>query len=193
MKEIVPKNSRYIPFTQQKSSCVPASISMVMYRLGIPLVPQELLGYHLGLIVSPENKKLFWKARSGKRPKSGYGTRVSEYNPDQAFRKLKIPLKMVYYPISKFQKLETFKKYIIEAVRKDKNVLICYDWGEMNNTKEHDGHVSVLDRVMGSSVRFIDPSSIQPKWRTVSFNKLKKAIEVHGDEKRAGFWELIKI
>ncbi len=49
--EIVPKDSRYIPFSQQPYCCVPTSIQMVMYRHNIPLVPAEELGYHLGLTV----------------------------------------------------------------------------------------------------------------------------------------------
>jgi len=66
MKNIIPLATRYVPFTQQKSCCVPASISIVMYKRNIPLLPQELLGYHLGLIIDPQNKELFWNPRTGK-------------------------------------------------------------------------------------------------------------------------------
>lgn len=59
MKNIIPKDTRYIPFTQQKSCCVPTSISIIMYKRNIPLIPQEVLGYYLGLIVDPEFKNLF--------------------------------------------------------------------------------------------------------------------------------------
>ena len=110
-KEITPKDTRYIPLTQQKSCCVPASISIVMYKRGIPLVPQELLGAHLGLIVQKNNKKLFWNVVTGKIPKSGYGTRMhnKKYNINDAFKKLKIPLKATWIHIDN---LKTKKEFI---------------------------------------------------------------------------------
>ena len=105
MKNIVPKDTRYVPLAQQRSCCVPTSISIVMYKLGIPLIPQELLGYHLGLIVDKKYKKLFWNVRTGKRPKAGYGTRASEkqYNMRSVFKKLNIPIKTTEYSITNFQ------------------------------------------------------------------------------------------
>lgn len=195
MKEIVPQDSRYIPFTQQKSSCVPASISMVMYKRKIPLVPQELLGFYLGLIVASKNKKFFWNVRTGKKPQSGYGTQLSngKFDANRAFKKLKIPLKLIYHPISEFTDNEKFKDFLIDAVKKDKDILICFDHGTMNNDPEKDGHVVVLDRLSGNMIRIIDPSPIFPKWRSVNINNLKRAMEVHGDKNHAGFWELKKI
>lgn len=197
MKTIIPKDSRYIPFTQQKSCCVPTSISMVMYKLGIPLVPQELLGYYLGLIVSKENKKLFWNVRTGKKPKSGYGTRIFEskkYNPNQAFTKLNIPLKMIIHHISKYKTTGDFVSFVEGCVSKNRNILVCFDHGVLDNNKENNGHVCVIDRIYRSKnkIRLIDPSSNQPKWKEVKINKLKKAMELHPSG-NGGFWELKKV
>ena len=196
MSNIIPKNSRYIPFAQQKSCCVPACISMIMYKNKISLLPQELLGYHLGLIVDSESKKLFWNVRTGKIPPSGYGTRINlkKYNPNTVFPKLKIPLKMMYHPISLFNK-EGFEKFIVDAIKKDKDVLVCFNHGVLKREKAGGGHVCVLDRIYPAKgiVRLIDPSINQPKWRLVKISLLKKAMEVHGDDKSGGFWEFIKI
>jgi len=87
MKEVVPEDSRYVPFVQQKSCCVPACVSMIMYRHNIPLIPQELLGYYLGLVVREENKELFWNARTGERPPAGWGTQIykEEHHPDNVW------------------------------------------------------------------------------------------------------------
>jgi hypothetical protein len=197
MKEIIPKDTRYVPFTQQKSCCVPASISIVMYKLGIPLVPQELLGYRLGLIVSKENKNLFWNVRTGKKPKHGYGTRIGlkQYNPNLAFKKLNIPFKMIVHNVSDFKLKEEFISFIDKSVKKDKNVLVCFNGGVLNNNKKiNSGHVCVIDKIYikKNTIRLVDPSSNQPKWKEVKIDKLKKAMELH-PTKGGAFWELEKI
>ena len=89
-----PNDSRYIPLTQQPYLCVPACIQIVMYKHNIPLVPQEEIGYHLGLTVPPDAAKSFFKVRVADQPpvNSGYGTQIQtlEYEPNQAFNKLKV-------------------------------------------------------------------------------------------------------
>src|SRR5882757_10032718 len=94
--EVSPKDSRYIPFTQQESCCVPTSIQMIMYRNGIPLIPAEELGYHLGLVVHTDDGPLFYDARTADTPpvSGGFGTQIRhpEHEPNTVFRKLGIPL-----------------------------------------------------------------------------------------------------
>lgn len=193
MKNIIPKDSRYIPFVQQQSCCAVACIMMVMYKRGIPLIPQELLGYHLGLIVSPENKHLFWNARTGNKPKAGFGTQIfsQPYDPNKVFKKLKIPLKFSTHHINCYKTEEKFRDYIIDFVKKDKDMLVCFDYGTLNDKKEHSGHVCVVDRIYPKKnlVRIIDPSANQPKWKMVEIPKLKKAMELH-PANGGSFWEL---
>jgi hypothetical protein len=195
MKEIIPKDTRYVPLTQQKSCCVPASISIVMFKHGIKLIPQELLGYHLGLIVDKQFKNLFWNVSTGKRPKSGYGTRMDnkKYDMNNAFKKLKIPLKANYILIKKIKTKKEFVLYIEEKIKKDKDIIVCFNSGVLNDNKKAGGHLSVIDRIYPKRniVRIIDPSYNQPKWREVDIDKLKKAMELHPT--KGGFWELEKI
>lgn len=192
MKEIIPKDSRYIPIVQQKSCCVPASILMIMYRHRIPLISQELIGYHLGLIVASENRKLFWNVRTGKRPSSGYGTQIykKEFNPNVAFSKLKIPLRMIFHPISKFSDKD-FKNFVVEVLKKDKDMLTCFDHGKLSGNNVRGGHVCVIDRVniKDNTIRLIDPQNTQPKWRVVKISRLLEAMQFHGDKKSGGLWE----
>lgn len=192
MSEIVPKDSRYLPMTQQDSCCAPTCISIIMYKHKIPLLPQELLGYHLGLIVSKEDKKLFWNPRTGKRPPSGYGTQVykKEYSPNAIFPKLGIPLKMTYHPISAFTK-KSYEEFLVQIPKQNKDVLTCFDHGELKGNHVQGGHLCVVDRVdiNKKTIRLIDPSPKQPKWRVVPIEKLRKAMEFHGDDKSGGFWE----
>ena len=196
MKEITPKDTRYIPFTQQTSCCVPTSISIVMYKLGIPLISQELLGYHLGLIVDKKDKYLFWNVKTGKKPRTGYGTQMSkkEYNANSVFKKLHIPLEGISYPVDKFEKKKELVSFISHCVKKDKNLLVFLSSGILNGNKRKNGHACVVDRIYPAKniVRLIDPSSSRPKWREVTINKLIKSMKLHPTGK-GRFLELKKI
>ncbi len=194
MKEIIPKDSRYIPLVQEKYCCTPASILMVMLRHNIPLLPQEVLGHHLGLIVEPKDKYLFWNVRTGKKPGSGYGTQIKKYSPNKVFKKFKIPLKFSFHPISKFTD-KNFVEFMVSAVKNDKDILVCFNHPTLKHEKGQGGHVCVLDRVYPrqGTARLIDPQQSQPKWRIVKIKDLKEAMDVHGDSHMAGFWELTKL
>jgi hypothetical protein len=193
MKNIVPKDSRYIPLVQEQSCCAVACILMVMYKRSIPLIAQELLGYHLGLVVSPDNRHLFWNARTGKKPKSGFGTQIFSklYEPNNAFKKLKIPLQFSVHHVDTFKTEKEFKKFIVDAVKADRDLLVCFDHGHFNDEEKHAGHVCVIDRIYPKKdlVRLIDPSPNRPKWRLVKIAKLKKAMELH-PANGGSFWEL---
>jgi len=195
-KVVIPKDSRYIPFVQQKSCCVPACISMIMYRHGIPLISQELLGYHLGLTIKRENQKLFWNARTDKRPPAGWGTQMYQerYNPNVVFPKLKIPLKVTFHSDNLYGD-KNFKKFMSDLVKEDSDVIACYDYGKLSGTNKRGGHVCLVDRVnlKKNEVRLIDPSPKEPKWRIVKIDKLKKAMEFHGGNRSGGFWVFHKI
>ncbi len=196
MKNITPKDTRYVPLTQQKSCCVPASISMVMYKLGIPLMPQELLGYHLGLILDKKDQHLFWNARTGKRPKAGFGTQTSkkQYNANSVFKKLGIPLEEINYPVGKFKTKKELVSFVSDGVKKDKNILVILKSGILNDSESTNGHACVIDRIYPAKdiIRLIDPSSGQPKWREIKIDKLIKAMKLHPTGK-GRFLELKKI
>jgi len=196
MKEIVPRDSRYVPITQQRWCCVPACVSMIMYRHKIPLVYQEELGYHLGLIMPKDELKNYWNARTGLRPPAGYGTQIfkKEYYPDVAFKKLKIPLKMIFHPVDGYKSAEEFKKYLESVEKEDKDVAVCFDYGKMYNHIYVGGHVSLIDRVdfEKDEVRLIDPLYEVPKWRIVKISKLIKAMQFHTSANMGGFWEFAR-
>jgi len=192
MKTIAPTDSRYLPLVQEKCCCVPASISMVMYRHGIPLIPQEVLGWHLGLTTKKQFKNLFWKVRLSK---THCGTQISKkkFEPNKVFKKLKIPLKFRHHK-TKQMNLAEFTAFMVKAVKQGRDILLCFDHPTLNGEKKPGwGHVCVLDRVYPNkgSVRMMDPQPGQPKWRAVKIKDLKKAIDVHTDV--AGFWELTKV
>jgi hypothetical protein len=183
MKNIIPKDTRYLPFTQQHSCCVPATISVVMYKLGLPLMPQELLGYDLGLILDKKHKNLFWNVRVGKRPPAGYGTRMYEkkYEANSVFKKLKIPLKITSHEIDAFKTKAELVRFLDKGIGANKDFIAILNSDVLNNTNNNNGHACVIDRIYLAKnlIRLIDPSPKQAKWREITINKLIKAIKLH--------------
>jgi hypothetical protein len=197
MKEIIPKDTRYVPLTQQPACCVPTSISIVMLKLGIPLISQELLGYHLGLRVNKKVKSLFWNTKTGPKPRAGYGTRLftkEKYNANLAFKKLGIPLKATDYPIEDFKSKEELISFVSSSVKQDKHLLVFLSSGILNKKRKTNGHACVVDRIYPKkdTIRLIDPSARQAKWREFKIDKLIKAMKLHPSGK-GRFLELKKI
>jgi len=183
MKNIIPEDTRYVPLTQQSYCCVPTCISMVMYKLDIPLIPQELLGFHLGLVLNKKDKNLFWNARTGKKPKTGYGTQMGkkQFEINLIFKKLKIPLKVTACLIKNFKTKKELISYISSSVKKDKNLIVLLRSGVLNNTDSMNGHACVIDRIYPAKdiIRLIDPSAKQAKWREFKIDKFIKAVKLH--------------
>lgn len=193
-QNFIPNDSKYIPLTQQKWLCTPTCIQMVMVKHNIPLVPAELIGNMMGLIVPEDGLKYFWNTRTGPKPPAGYGTQAGkpQYAPNAVFKKLGIPLKMDWSLINKFKNLDQFGLYLVDLEKKDLDVLVCFDWGILFEKDFHSGHLCVLDKIdlTNEEVRIIDPEYDAPKWRTVKIAKLYEAMVYHSKDKSAGFWEL---
>jgi len=194
MKDVVPKDSRYIPLTQQKSCCVPTCIQMVMLRHDIPLMPAEELGHYIGLVVHPDKAYLFYNVRtSRKKPPAGYGTRIyyPRFKPDKAFKALRLPMSLTIKPISKFNSPKEVEDYLRTAESNNKDILLCFNHGALIDDPSKDwGHICVFDRLIGNSIRIIDPNPDQPKWRNVSVRKMFQAMRRHGEKRSGGLWEL---
>lgn len=196
--EAAPNDSRYIPFTQQSSCCVPTSIQMIMYRNGIPLIPAEELGYHLGLTVAPEDEPLFYKARVSPTPPSsaGYGTQIfrPEYEPNKIFKKLGIPLKFSKKLAAELDTEEDLLNELRSIEESGTDALLCFNHGVVRGKYEpNSGHVVVFDRIIDGKVRIVDASWKQPKWRFIELALLLDAIKRHGNENSGGVWRFQKV
>lgn len=197
MKNIVPHDSRYIPFTQQESCCAPTCIQMIMYKRGIPLIPAEELGYHLGLMLPPEKGRLFYNARTSRtRPPAGYGTRIyqKEFSPNIVFKKLNIPLSLTINKIANFHSSEEVLNLLAKIEKADQDVLFCFNHGALIDDPTRDwGHLVLFDRIIDGQYRIIDPSPTHPKWRLVTPEKMFYAMKKHGEKPTAaGLWEVNK-
>ncbi len=200
---IVPQDTRYVPLQQQPYSCCPTAFQIVMLRHGIPLVPAELIGWHMGLVVPPQDAKYFYNPRiSVEKPPKGYGTHVGlndDYNPSYAMEKLGIPLRVDIWTIDKFPILESFIAALEKVIEGDRDVLFCWRWGDvMDEDKAVDpvdpavGHVCVFDTIKDGLVRLIDPARGR-KWRTFKASHIYQSMQQHGADRKAGLWYLHRL
>ncbi len=166
-----------------------------MYNLGIPLIPAEEIGYHLGLVVRPEDGYLFYNARTSEVPPSaGYGTRIYEadYELNTAFKNMGIPLSYALEPIQQISSPDELRKTLTKVEFDSANALLCFNHGALVDDESRDwGHVVVFDRIIDGDIRIIDPSPTHPKWRVVKAEKMFQAMTEHGKKKTAaGVWHL---
>jgi hypothetical protein len=164
-----------------------------MTKHQIPLVSAELLGHHMGLLVPKKYKDLFWLDATGKRPRAGYGTQIGKKgkSPNDAFKKLDIPLSFNQHLIDKIDDENGLRKLLKSAETDDKDVMVCFDWGILFSNKSTCGHVCLFDRLLSSGkVRIIDTEYKAPKWRLVNLSRLFKAMKKHGPENGGGLWNI---
>jgi hypothetical protein len=192
----VPKDSRYVPFTQQQDCCVPTSILMIMYRNNIPLIPAEELGYNLGLTIPPEKDNLFYHARVSDEPPStaGYGTQIFNpiYEPNKVFKELGIPMSFSIELADDIKGTEDLLSKLGAIEKEDGDALLCFNHGVIKGEyKPFSGHVVVFDRIIDGKIRIVDASPNQPKWRLVEPSLMFEAIEKHGNNRSGGIWHFV--
>jgi hypothetical protein len=195
--QATPNDSRYVPFNQQKYDCVPTSISMIMYRRGIPLVPTEELGYHLGLVVPPKDKSLYYAPRVSDTPPSaaGYGTQI--YNPNfeigKVLKKLGIPLAVELILADKIKSPEDLVDKLSDIEKHDDDACLCFNYKLAHGKPDGDGgHVVVFDRIVDGKIRVIDAWYENAKWQLMEPDLLYRAIQKHGSDKSGGIWRFTK-
>ncbi|MCB9988223.1 MAG: hypothetical protein H6868_02685 [Rhodospirillales bacterium] len=196
MQNVTPVDTRYVPVQQQPYCCCPASIQMVMMRRNIPMVPQEYLGWHLGLTVPPEDSAYFYNPRvSATTPPSGfYGTQVGtkSVDPDRAFDSLGIPLRLRMETADRFPDIDSFKNRLEDCLNQDFDVLLCLRWMDVMDSHAHigpadpgAGHIVVADKIMGDTLRIVDPAR-GAKWRTYDLDLIYNSICKHARNEKAG-------
>ncbi len=174
----------YKPIKQKPYCCVPACISMVLDRRQIAHKSQEEIGYELGLIVPKRVRRLFKRVRVGKRPSSGFGTRVGQkrYSINSYFSKNKIPLKESYFPISGIKECGGL---IGKNLKEGNDVLVCFNNKRLFGEGDW-GHVCLIEKISSDAVTLMNPQDAKRK--TVNLRELIGAIKYHGRRNRGGFW-----
>jgi len=170
---------------------------MIMYRNSISLRPAEEIGYHLGLIVSPDRSSLFRNARtSAEKPSAGYGIQmhIPEFEPNVAFARMNIPLHFAAEPIKNFSSANELLERLRIIERDGLDALVAFNLETLLDDSGLNGahHACVFDRIIDGRVRLIDPSFYAPKWRIFSIEQLFLAMQKHVSSDWGGIWLLTK-
>lgn len=186
--------SRYTPLTQQPYCCVPACLQMVMYKHGIPLLPQEDMAYELGLVVPEKDAHMFNKVRTGEKPSSGWGTQIQkeEFSANSFFRSHNVPLDLKRVGTRDFKDKEGLRKLLQGIQVSDRDGLLCFDYGKLWSLDFSGGHVCVFDHIEGDTVHIVDPERNVPKYRQTTLDALFAAMDFHGDHNSTGVWLIEK-
>jgi hypothetical protein len=168
-----------------------------MYRNGIPLRPAEEIGYHLGLVVRPEQSDLFSNVRTTvDMPPAGYGIQIHlpEYEPNAAFARMGIPLSFRVELIKNFSSAEELLNSLSTHEKNDHDVLVAFNLGALldDPNLSHAHHACVFDRTIDGRVRLVDPSFYASKWRVFDAEKLFVAMQEHVSSDWGGIWVLTK-
>lgn len=192
----IPTSTRYMPIRQMPFCCGPACLQMVMLRKGIKLLPQELLGYHMGLTVPPESAKHFYNVRVSETPptKSGFGTQIQteEFSLPKALKNLNIPLSFEFLGADDFTSLTQFKTRVEELLAQDEDILICLHIGTLSNDPAKDyGHIMVLDYLENDTLHFMESDLIASgHWRSFPLEQVYAAVKHHTTASMGGIWWL---
>lgn len=188
-------DSRYLPIPQKKYLCVPACIQMVLQKHSLPIPSQDELGYHLGVVVPPEEARDFNPVRVGSGSEVGIGTQMlrPEYDFNTVAKRLSLGLGMTLVPPDSFGSPGEFTAFLAETEKADNDVVVCFDFTERYQI-EGGGHVNLFDRVLpDNQVRLIEPM-VTPGyedylWRETDATRLLQAMKVH-TEWMGGIWEI---
>jgi hypothetical protein len=168
-----------------------------MLKNNISLIPQEYLGYHMGLTVPPEKRDAFYNPRVSEKPPvaSGFGTQIQtdEFSLNKVLQNLSIPLSFSYMPADTIESSNYLKEILYDMEIKNRDSLICLNWGRLTSQPTKDwGHVLVFDRVLkGKNIRLID-TDVGAKWKSFPIEDIYSAINMHGTENMGGLWNFLK-
>ena len=153
----------YFPLTQQKYCCFPCCIQWILLRRGLKLISQDKIAKEVGLVIPPEDQRLFnEKMKTAKKIPKGkttYGT--WKVDVPKLLNKFNIPLKMrSYYP----SKIATVKKFIIDNLQKGNDIIVSFNVGPYSRPKNSVNyiHSCVIDSIRAQGKKTIvtlgDPS-----------------------------------
>lgn len=178
---------KYKHIPQKPYCCVPTCIQMVLHRRRLPTLSQSVIAYDLGVILPPEHKHLLPKSHIGRKPKSGWGTRIDikKYSLDSFFKKRKYPLKEIFYSADKFLSVRGLGKFLSDNLKEGSDLLICFNHSLLYNKQGAWGHASLIESIKGNKATLRDPRPERKRARSVLLSKLFKALKnlYHG-----GIW-----
>ena len=177
--------------TEKEYCCVPAVLQMIQERRGLKFTSQDEIGYQLGLIVPKEKVHLFSKVRTGRKPKTGWGTQTSkkQYSINNYFITNNLPLKLTLYNI---EAIDNVSDFIIKNIMNDNDIIIRYNsqllWGNGDTD-----HVSLIQEIENKELTIVDPAIGVPKIRKIRLSQLIRVLKTYEASSQCGFWIVSRI
>lgn len=171
---------------------MPACIQMILHRRKLPTLPQTDIAYDLGIILPPKDRHLLPKSHKGRKPKAGWGTRINlkRYSLTAFFKKRGYLLKETFQSAKKFSATKQFKKFLLDNIRKENDLLICFNYPMLYRIKGSWGHASLIEKVEDDKVILRDPNPKHKEAREVLLDDLLAALKNHH---HGGIWAIKKI
>jgi len=121
---------KYSHIPQKPYCCVPACVQMILQRRDLPILSQDIIAYEFGVILPMKDKHLLSKSYTGRKPRSGWGTRIDikKYSLTEFFKKHKFPLKEKFYSAEDFLTGENFKEFLLKEIKMKSDLLICFNY-----------------------------------------------------------------
>lgn len=180
---------KYTKITQKEYCCVGACLEMVLKRHGITDYKQEDIACELGLIVPPHLKSQYSHAKTGLKPKSGYGTQIQrpQYSINHFFKKRQLNFVETYYYITDIDEAKAFLN-----TKNDQDILIIFHCGTLYDNSLADwGHMVLFNHIHGNQL-IIQENSPKRNLEEIELSKLLQAIKKHGRANGAGFYCITK-
>lgn len=122
--------TKYPNILQLPFCCVPATLQKILYRHGLDILDQELIGAELGLRLPPKGKDFFSNPKIiylKQTPKEGYGTQIEKrrYSINTFFRRNRIPLK--FSRLYHFNQEDGLNNFLVKQFQLGNDVVLRYN------------------------------------------------------------------
>ncbi len=183
---------KYKHVSQKPYSCVPACVQMVLQRRKLPLRSQTKIAYDLGVVLPPADRHLLPKSYKGSKPGAGWGTRLNlkKYSLAVFLKQQKYPLQATRHSVEEFKSIRQFKKFLLDNMDKDNDLLICFNYPRLYRLAGDWGHASLIEEVNQKQIVLRDPSSKYKTARKVLLADLLAALKKHY---QGGIWVINKL
>ncbi len=188
--------NKYCAFYQLPFCCAPATLQWVMYRNGLNMIDQELIGKELGLRLPQKAKPFFSNEDLIFLPDNtsiSFGTQIfiKKFKINSFFKKYNMPLK-----ISKqyfFKTKKGLKIFLINNLKKKNDIVLRFNNKLISSNKKGCGHLALIYSLNAHNdiVGIGDPDP--PFYKTMTLNDILFSISNKIDGTQRGLFYIEKV
>jgi hypothetical protein len=187
--------TKYPNILQLPFCCVPATLQKVLYRHGLDILDQEIIGAELGLRLPEKGREFFSHpdiVYLAKAPKAGFGTQIekSKYAINKFFQHHEIPLKIseLYH----FQSTKQLEIFIDKNLKLGNDIILRYNNAIFKRPEGKSyGHFSLITELKKGRVIVSDTEL--PFKKSATLKELILATSTQIDGIKRGFYIIEKV